>query len=80
MDRNVILTQLVGLNIFTHHAVLFNILFKNYYIAGLNGLEIKITDIIDIGNSDNQKIKKSKYKSNVIYVGEYSIVYNITYI
>lgn len=36
--------------------MLFNILFKNYYIAGLNGLEIKITDIIDIGNSDNQKM------------------------
>ncbi len=31
----VILTQLVGLNIFTHDAGLFNLLFKNDYIAGL---------------------------------------------
>ncbi len=31
----VILTQLVGLNIFTQHAGLFNLLFKRYYIAGL---------------------------------------------
>ncbi len=31
----VILTQMVGLNVFTHHAGLFNILFKNDNIAGL---------------------------------------------
>ncbi len=51
-------------------------------------MKLKIAHRITWGNSNNQNehlliIKNTsaqKYKTNWIYLGEYSIIYNITYI